>query len=169
MAGAGVNGPARKPELEVVREGNLAHRPIREEFKLPPIAPDEPDWSTYFPPARGVTAESNRVCRARAKEVWRFWVGQLAPRGVLAQVDFHVLADAAVCVARIERLEHDISLEGFTVPGRQGGMVSNPKVSMAQGYRTQMYRYISQLPISPATRSRMPPTKSAEDATSPFD
>ncbi len=45
-------GPARRPSLEVVREGNPGKRPVREGVQLAPGAPREPNWQEWFPPVR---------------------------------------------------------------------------------------------------------------------
>lgn len=42
-------GPAKKPALQVVREGNPGKRPIPEHVAVPPAEFDEPDWSQEFP------------------------------------------------------------------------------------------------------------------------
>lgn len=42
-------GPAKKPSLQVVREGNPGKRPIPEQIVVPPATFDEPDWLVEFP------------------------------------------------------------------------------------------------------------------------
>lgn len=42
-------GPAKKPALQVVREGNPGKRPIPESVTLPPATFAEPDWQVEFP------------------------------------------------------------------------------------------------------------------------
>ena len=46
-------GPAARPALAVVREGNPSHRPVPESVVLPP-ADDfpEPSWAREFPEAK---------------------------------------------------------------------------------------------------------------------
>lgn len=48
-------GPARRPNLQVVREGNPGKRSAAElegGLRLPPGAPEEPDWRQWFPAVR---------------------------------------------------------------------------------------------------------------------
>ena len=42
-------GPAKKPALQIVREGNPGKRPIPEHIVVPPADFDEPDWAAEFP------------------------------------------------------------------------------------------------------------------------
>ena len=46
-------GPARRPALAVVREGNPSHRPVDESVTLPPADNfPEPDWAKELPEAK---------------------------------------------------------------------------------------------------------------------
>lgn len=45
-------GPAPKPALQMVREGNIGHRPIPESPVLPPAEMEEPNWSRELPEAQ---------------------------------------------------------------------------------------------------------------------
>lgn len=42
-------GPARRPSLQVVREGNPGKRPVPEQIAVPPADFAEPDWLVEFP------------------------------------------------------------------------------------------------------------------------
>lgn len=51
-------GPARRPALQVVREGNPGHRTqgdLDNGVRLKPQAPDEPDWRAWFPAVKRPT------------------------------------------------------------------------------------------------------------------
>lgn len=48
----GKPGPAKRPALEVVREGNPGKRPVQEGVQLAPEAPAEPAWQETFPPVK---------------------------------------------------------------------------------------------------------------------
>lgn len=50
-------GPAPRPSLEVVREGNPGKRAIQEGVKLTPEAPAEPAWQETFPPVKVPTVK----------------------------------------------------------------------------------------------------------------
>lgn len=45
-------GPAARPALAVLREGNPSHRPVEEGVKLPPSDFPEPQWSRELPEAK---------------------------------------------------------------------------------------------------------------------
>ncbi len=42
-------GPAKKPALQIVREGNPGKRPVPDQINLPPADFDEPNWMDEFP------------------------------------------------------------------------------------------------------------------------
>lgn len=42
-------GPAKRPALQVVREGNPGKRPVPEQIAVPPATFDAPDWAAEFP------------------------------------------------------------------------------------------------------------------------
>jgi len=44
-----MSGPARRPALQVVREGNPGKRPVPEQVAVPPATFDAPDWAVFFP------------------------------------------------------------------------------------------------------------------------
>lgn len=45
-------GPARRPALAVLREGNPSHRPVAEHVVPPPAEFKEPNWAREFPEAK---------------------------------------------------------------------------------------------------------------------
>lgn len=45
-------GPAQRPALAVLREGNPGHRPVEEGVRLPPVEFPEPNWAREFPEAK---------------------------------------------------------------------------------------------------------------------
>lgn len=45
----GKPGPAKRPALAVVREGNPSHRPVPEQIVVPPATFDAPEWMALFP------------------------------------------------------------------------------------------------------------------------
>lgn len=48
----GMPGPAPRPALAVLREGNPGHRPVAEPVVLPPAEFEEPNWAREFPEAK---------------------------------------------------------------------------------------------------------------------
>ncbi|KPC87840.1 P27 family phage terminase small subunit, partial [Streptomyces sp. NRRL F-6602] len=126
-----VPGRRPKPALQVVREGNPGHRPVREGVKVPPAELVAPDWTTLFPavkiPAkprapRGASDEELEEYRADvaawqreklaseaaafsrevAEREWTRVVPVLVVAAGLAAVDRSTVVDYCVCVARLE-------------------------------------------------------------------
>ena len=152
-------GPARKPSLQIVREGNPGHHPeerLRGGVKLPPAAPAEPDWTERFPtvPKKPALASAAKRCRDRARREWRTIVPVLDAMGLLAKVDGQVLEEWCTCVARLDQAERQISLEGLTMQGERG-MQRNGAAILAQGYRTQMRKLMGELGLTPLARDTM--------------
>lgn len=162
-------GPAPKPRLQVVREGNPGRRPVKEGLKLPPKAPAEPDWREWFTVTSGPRSDENQVCRGIARATWRHVVPVLDAQGLLATIDATVLADLCVCVARIRLCERDISRRGLWVMGERGA-VKNPSVTAANQYRTQLKFYVAELGLAPSSRGSLePPKGGGDDDENPFD
>jgi P27 family predicted phage terminase small subunit len=169
----GARGPAKKPRLRVVREGNPGHRSkqqINAELVLPPEAPDEPDWSEWFPPAEMPQHPGElEVVRQRAHDEWVVIVTGLDAQGLLARLDRTVLSDHCVCAARILLLERQIAREGVSVMTERG-YAKNPAVTSVNQYRTQLRYTLTQLGLSPAARARMgTPVPDDGDDENPFD
>lgn len=173
MAG-GKPGPARKPSLQVVREGNPGHRPVRDGgLKLLPKAPREPDWREWFPNAPRGEGQSDRArdntrCRMVARRAWRLIVPQLDAQGLLSTIDGPMLTDTCLCVARIDMGERDISRFGLWVMGERGAQ-KNPSVTAVNQYRAYLKFYIGQLGLSPAARDALAGGGDDEDEDNPFD
>lgn len=159
---------ARKPALQVVREGNPGKRPIPEMVAVPPADFDEPDWADLF---RSSEAEADAAvfCREVASKTWRRVVPSLRISVGLGDVDFDTVLDYCVCVARLWWIERRLSIEGLVVEGRQAGMIRNPLTTVATQYRTQLKTYIRELGLSPSARTGVPPKPGADDEDDPFD
>jgi P27 family predicted phage terminase small subunit len=166
-------GPARRPALQVVKEGNPGHRPVRDGgLHLEPRAPKEPNWREWFPPAdRGKSREPKAIANARCREVarrtWHAVVPQLDAQGVLATIDILVLLDLCLCTARIDQAERDISDKGIWTEGERGAQ-KNPSVTALHQYRTQLKFYTGQLGLTPVARDAL--TGGGDDQEdSPYD
>lgn len=155
--------PRPRPSLQVVREGNPGHRPVREGLKLPPAELTEPDWLQTFPkvPGRDRAGEMRRA-RFVARREWRRVVPVLQKTAGLGAVDAAILHDLCVIVARLDQAERDISRNGIWVPGERGAQ-KNPCVTAAAGYRTQLKAYIGELGLSPSSRTKLTPPEAADD------
>lgn len=190
---------ARPNHLKVI-EGNPGHQTkaeLAKGLKLPAKAPAEPDWSAVFverpvfvPKRTRSESEADRVRReeaslerdiaradakataATASATWSRVVRILDAQGLLAELDWFVLEDLCVTVARIEQLERDISRRGFTVSGQKGS-ARNGSITSAMQYR-QQFRWLSaKLGLSPVDRDFVaPPDPGGEggaDGDSPWD
>lgn len=175
----GKPGPARKPNLVVVKEGNPGHRTqedLARGLKLKPGVPDEPKWAEVFVPravlvprrrAQETPAEverrerrqlERRVARDEAKlaarwasEVWRKATRILDAAGVLSDVDWLVLEDLAVTAVRIRQAERDVSMHGLRQEGERGWQ-RNGSITTATQYRTHFRWLAGELGLTPAAR-----------------
>lgn len=186
-----VPGRKPKPPLQVVREGNPGHRPVRESAKVPPAELTEPDWKTFFPelkPGRKpkappgaddyelkeyqqevaawmrlkLAADSAAAGRETAAREWERVIPVLTRAIGLSSVDRVVAVDYCVCVARLEWCELRISIEGLIVDG-QRGPCKNPLTTVAAQYRTQLKGYVAELGLSPSSRGRIAPPEGGDD------
>jgi P27 family predicted phage terminase small subunit len=159
----GARGPAPKPRLQVIREGNPGKQKLRDGVKLPPAqSMAEPDWSSLLP--------GEDVAQARASEEWRRVVPVLIRSSGLADIDRAVVLDYCVTVVRLEQCERRISAEGLIVEG-QRGPCRNPLTTVAAQYRTQLKTYVGELGLSPSARGRLdtPGAGGDGDDDDPFD
>ncbi|HYN37220.1 MAG TPA: phage terminase small subunit P27 family [Actinomycetota bacterium] len=166
----GKRGPQRRPNLQVVREGNPGHRAIGDleaGVQLAPKAPDEPDWRDTFLTG-GTNRTINTRCRQVARDEWRRVVPQLDAQGLLAGVDCILLTDYCVCVARIYQCERDISERGSGIDTPRG-LQKNPSITTANQYRAQLKFYIGALGLSPASRNNITAPGPKDEDDSPWD
>jgi P27 family predicted phage terminase small subunit len=162
-AGVSRRGPAPRPALAVLREGNPGHRPVKETLVWPPSALREPDWDDLLP---GPRAEQERV-RATAAELWRRVAPALVGAAGLVGEQQEVLVDYCVVYSRIVQGERALSREGIVVITERG-RVKNPWTTIVGQYRSHFRSLIGELGLSPsaATRSTRPPEDDEDD---PFD
>ncbi|MFM9473966.1 phage terminase small subunit P27 family [Streptomyces scabiei] len=185
-----VPGRKPKPALQVVREGNPGHRPVREGATVPPAEVVEPEWTAFFPelkPGRKpraprgadeeelreykeevaawmrlkLAAEAAEAGRAAAAREWQRVVPVLVRAIGLSGVDRAVAVDYCVCVARLEWCEVRLSVEGLVVMG-QRGPCRNPLTTIASQYRTQLKAYTAELGLSPSSRGRIAPPEGGD-------
>lgn len=185
-----VPGRKPKPALQVVREGNPGHRPVREGAKVPPSELVEPDWAEFFPEIkvgrkprapRGadeeqlqeyreevaawmrlkLAAEAAEAGRTVAAREWANVIPVLRHAIGLSGVDRSVAVDYCVCVARLEWCERRLSLEGLITMG-QRGPCRNPLTTVATQYRTQLKAYVGELGLSPSSRGRIAPPEGGD-------
>ncbi|MET0416411.1 MAG: phage terminase small subunit P27 family [Actinoplanes sp.] len=166
----GVPGPAPKPYLQVVREGNPAKRAVEPGVVLPAADLAEPDWLETFPAVREKTIQAaNKRAREVARREWRRVVPVLKASAGLAEVDAQLVHDYCVCVARVDQCERELSTNGLLMPGERGWQKNGATTIVGQ-YRTQLRAYIGELGLSPSSRTRLtPPGGGDDDDGDPFD
>ena len=159
----GTPGPAPKPYLQVVREGNPGKRPVEAGVILPAADLEEPDWLETFPAVRDKTIQgANRRAREVARREWRRVAPVLKQSAGLAEVDTNLLHDYCVCVARIDQCERELSTSGLLLAGERGWQKNGATTIVGQ-YRTQLRAYIGELGLSPSARTRLTPSKGSDD------
>lgn len=166
----GARGPAPRPKLQILREGNptgLAKAKIERQVELDPAAPVEPDWAAWFPDLEPVGDDADptlaalvedrqaeaELHRLHATEEWDRVVPPLDAKGYLAAVDATALADYCVTVARVLGFERDITLRGTWVMSERGA-VRNPSISAANQYRAHLRHLMTNLYLTPVARAR---------------
>jgi P27 family predicted phage terminase small subunit len=166
----GTSGPAPKPFLQVVREGNPGRRPVEPGVVLPPSELVEPDWLETFPAVRDKDGQAvNRRSREVARREWRRVAPVLTKSAGLTDVDANLLHDYCVCVARIDQCERSLSREGLLLLGERGWQKNGATTIVGQ-YRTQLRAYIGELGLSPSARTRLTaPEGGNDDDGDPFD
>jgi len=153
----------KKPLLQVVREGNPAHRPLPDSLVLPVAELVEPNWSDTFPTVRDQELQAvNRRAREVARREWRRIVPVLKHAAGLAEVDATLLHDYCVCVARIDQCERDLSTRGLLLEGERGWQKNGATTVVAQ-YRSQLKVYIRELGLSPSARVGFTPPAGGDD------
>ena len=143
---AGKPGPARKPHLIAVKEGEKRASSRPDPILLPPEAPAEPKWAELAPlpePDGMFTKAGILRIRKRAQYLWRLWVSILDPQGVLSRADEVTCQETALCVAELEEIRRMILTRSELQP-RWFGRAAH----LEQAY----YRFIPQLGLSPAAR-----------------
>jgi P27 family predicted phage terminase small subunit len=166
----GTPGPAPKPHLQVVREGNPGHKKADPGVILPVGDLEEPDWLDTFPTVSDPDEQKvNKRAREVARREWRLVVPVLKHSAGLADVDTRLVTDYCICVARIDQCERDISTRGMLIKGERGWQ-KNGSTTVVGQYRTQLRTYIGELGLSPSARTRLtPPEGSGDDDGDPFD
>lgn len=165
---------ARRPALQLVREGNPGHRSkerLAGGVTLPPVAPDEPDWTRdVFPSKRGDKGQQDRVKRLRgwARAEWRRVVGQLDAQRLLTQVDLAILLDHCVAVALARECYRRIALDGMLMAGERGWQKNGATTILAQ-QRDRLKHTTTQLGLSPVARDALNPKGSDDDGDDFFD
>jgi P27 family predicted phage terminase small subunit len=121
---------------------------------LPPATPPEPAWAEWFP---GRSAEATGL-RETASAEWRRAVAVLSTLKLLTALDGPVLADYAVCYARLVQCERRVAADGLVVDGHR-----HPLSATLADYRRTWNRWADELGLSRSARGRLPPGQPADD------
>jgi phage terminase, small subunit, putative, P27 family len=163
-----LSGPRPKTHLEVVREGNPGHRPLKDPVVVPDAELPEPEWLETWPATRDKLQQRvNARAREVARREWRRVVPVLQRAAGLGAVDAQVLLDYCICVAQLDEANRALATQGMLMLGERGWQ-KNGYTTIAAQLRTQLARYIGELGLSPSARTRLTPPKGADDDGDPF-
>ena len=87
------------------------------------------------------------------KKWWRKLVPVLAEAGLYTEADQAAARDLVTCLGRLEECEREISEHGILVEGARGGLVRNPAMIAANGYRQAAYRWAAKFGLTPGDRT----------------
>lgn len=148
----GRRGPAPKPTVLRLIEGNPGKRPInRNEPKPPPERPTCPRWLS-----------------PEAKREWRRVAPELEKLGLLTRVDRAALAAYCQAYARWRQAEEVLQREGLTFATESGYLMPRPEVKVAEKAMQIIRAFCIEFGLTPSARARMtvPEAKREED---PFE
>lgn len=143
----GLRGPAKKPAILKLMDGNPGKKPIQKEVRPVPIAPECPAWLPPF-----------------AQEEWHRISTQLEKLGLLTQID--ASAFEAYCMAYSNwKTAQLVLLEKGTVMVSPSGVEKpRPEVQILNSSIQIMKTFITEFGLSPAGRARMSvPQNGGED------
>lgn len=133
-------------------------------LKVAPKVPPEPSWRALF----GSETADQRQLAKDARAQWRLVTVELDRVGLVGLLDAAILQDYATCWARLLQCERTISREGITAKSERG-VVKHPAVTMANQLRAALKNYLTELALTPATRSRMDLPDPHPDEDDPWD
>jgi P27 family predicted phage terminase small subunit len=139
-------GPRPKPTLLRRLEGNVGHRPLRQEPRPRPLTPTCPGW--LLP---------------EAKREWRRVIPELEMLGLMTLVDRAPLAAYCQAYARWQRAEEYLQVHGPTITTASGYVQQRPEVAIARAERQAMHEFASAFGFSPSSRSRIDVRRPEED------
>jgi P27 family predicted phage terminase small subunit len=134
-----MTGRPPKPTAVKIAEGNPGHRPLNKREPKPEVgAPPCP--KDLIGPAR---KEWDRVVRL------------LKPTGVLARTDLAVLEMYCDSYATWKKTRAYIERLGPLVKTKQGNIIPNPAIGIANTQKKLVLRFASELGLTPSSRARL--------------
>jgi P27 family predicted phage terminase small subunit len=73
--------------------------------------------------------------------------------GVITSLDSLALTEAASIAAELERCRYELNQVGMTITGHSGSIVANPLCGVANQLRGSLYKYLTQLGLTPRSRT----------------
>jgi P27 family predicted phage terminase small subunit len=143
----GARGPRPRPTALRVLDGNKGRRPLpQHEPAPPPGKPACPDFLNDY-----ARAEWNRVADT------------LYSLGTLSQIDQTMLAAYCTAYARWRQAEEDLERMAQTdatthaavIRTKQGNLIQNPMVGIANTARREMQRLAAEFGLSPSARTQI--------------
>lgn len=134
-----MGGRKRKPTAIKILEGNPGRRPLNSKEPVPTKgAITCPAW---LPP--------------EAKREWKRLAKKLEIMGVLTEIDRVALASYCLAYARWRQAEEYIDTHEITTETPSGYKQQIPHVSISHTYSKLMLRYMTELGLTPASRSKI--------------
>jgi P27 family predicted phage terminase small subunit len=90
-----------------------------------------------------------------AKHEWQRLRKKLAPAGLLTPLDANVLAMYCIAYARWLEAEEQLTRIGPVVKTKNGNLIQNPYLAVANRAMEQMLLYARELGMTPSARSRI--------------
>ena len=149
----GQRGPAKKPAILKMLDGNPGKKRIQIEVKPTPIAPECPSWLPPF-----------------AQDEWYRVSGQLEKIGLLTQVDGSAFEAYCMAYANWKTAQMVLMEKGSTMISAKGFETTRPEVAIADKAVKVMKTFITEFGLSPAGRARMSvtPTGGEDDGADFF-
>jgi P27 family predicted phage terminase small subunit len=143
----GRRGPAPKPTVLKVLQGNPGKRPLNQnEPKPKPIAPKCPSWLDK-----------------EAKREWKRVAPELERLGLLTVVDGAALAAYCQAYSRWKQAEEIIKREGMTFTTETGYLMPHPAVKIAEKSMQLIKAFCAEFGLTPSSRCRMSLPEQKED------
>lgn len=149
----GLRGPAKKPAVLKMLDGNPGKKRIQVEVKPTPIAPECPSWLPPF-----------------AQEEWNRVSNQLEKLGLLTNVDGSAFEAYCMAYANWKSAQLVLMEKGTTMMSIKGFEMPRPEVAIANQAVKVMKAFITEFGLSPAGRARMSvtPTTGGDDSGEDF-
>ena len=143
----GTRGPRPKPTALRLLEGNKGKRALPHSEPAPP--PDMPACPDYL--------------NAYARGEWLRVADTLYAIGTLTQIDQTMLAAYCIAYSRWRHAEEDLermavtdgSTHAAVIRTKQGNLIQNPMVGVANTARREMQRLAAEFGLSPSARTQI--------------